>query len=67
MISIVIVSIVFFLLNEFCQKNKILLDPVSFSKHKKFIEFHNKPPITGGLFIILSFLLLTFYDFKWIS
>ena len=65
MISIIIVSITFFLLNEFCQKNKLLIDRVSFSKHKKFIEFHNKPPITGGLFIILSFLLLTFYDFKW--
>jgi UDP-N-acetylmuramyl pentapeptide phosphotransferase/UDP-N-acetylglucosamine-1-phosphate transferase len=55
-LSILFYSFIFLIINYLFIKNKYLLDKVDYSDHKKFIS-KNEAPITGGLFLLISFFL----------
>ncbi len=57
MLEIIFLSIIFFLIGKICQNKNILLDNLNFSKHKKYISTSNKLPTTGGLFLLITFLI----------
>ena len=48
----------FFLINHFLNKFNFLLDSKKSSLHKVFIEKDTKPAFSGGIFILLSLILL---------
>ena len=62
-----IISIIFFIFfNQICIKNKIFLSNTNISNHKSFIKNQNIIPISGGLFILFSNVILQnnfFYDY----
>ena len=62
-----IISIIFFIFfNQICLKNKIFLSNTNISNHKSFIKNQNIIPISGGLFILFSNVILQnnfFYDY----
>ena len=55
-LPILFYSFIFLIINYLLIKNKYLLDNVDYSDHKKFIS-KNETPITGGLFLLISFFL----------
>ena len=61
MIEIIILSLLLFTVGKICQKNNILLDNLKFSKHKKYVSISNQLPITGGIFLLITF---TFFNFQ---
>ena len=62
-----IISVIFFIFfNQICLKNKIFLSNTNISNHKSFIKNQNIIPISGGLFILFSYVILQnnfFYDY----
>ena len=52
---------VLFVLNSLSKDKKILLDKISYSKHKSYINTENVP-LTGGMLLILSVILLAYFD-----
>ena len=62
-----IISIIFFIFfNQICIKNKIFLSNTNISNHKSFIKNQNIIPISGGLFILFSNVILQnnfFHDY----
>ena len=62
-----IISIILFIFfNQICLKNKIFLSNTNISNHKSFIKNENIIPISGGLFILFSNVILQnnfFYDY----
>jgi UDP-N-acetylmuramyl pentapeptide phosphotransferase/UDP-N-acetylglucosamine-1-phosphate transferase len=62
-----IISIIFFIFfNQICLKNNIFLSNTNISNHKSFIKNQNIIPISGGLFILFSNIILQnnfFYDY----
>ncbi len=52
---------VLFFLNNLSKNKKILLDKISYSKHKSYINTENVP-LTGGMLLILSVILLAYFD-----
>tara|TARA_Y100000590_G_C15615136_1_gene975419 strand:+ start:112 stop:1131 length:1020 start_codon:yes stop_codon:yes gene_type:complete len=59
-IEFFLLLIVLFLAGEILQKKKILLDNTDFSKHKIYIHSKKKIPITGGIFLLSSYICLNF-------
>ena len=45
------------LINEYLLKKNILIDNLSFSKHKKLTYSNNNLPITGGYILVIFFLV----------
>ncbi len=52
---------VLFVLNSLSINKKILLDKISYSNHKSYINTENVP-LTGGMLLILSVILLAYFD-----
>ena len=53
-----IFTIIYYLINKFFIKKKILLDKIESSKHKREVSFDRNIPLTGGL-VFLIFLFFT--------
>ena len=55
------VSFVLFVLNILSKNKKILLDKISYSNHKSYVNTENVP-LTGGMLLILSVIFLAYFD-----
>jgi len=56
MLYLFLFILIFLLINEILLKKNILIDNLSFSKHKKLTSNNNNLPITGGYILIFFFL-----------
>ena len=66
-IEIVVLSILLIIFNQICIKYNFFLDKVQNSSHKKFIVRKDLIPITGGLYLILGYLIIGQYIFNFIE
>ena len=57
MLYLFLFILIFLLINEILLKKNILIDNLSFSKHKKLTSNNNNLPITGGYILIFFFFI----------
>ena len=66
MINFLIILIILFFLGIYLQKKNFLVDNTGFSKHKSFVKSSKKIPVTGGLFLLLTFIFFNLINLDFI-
>jgi len=65
-INFLIILIILFFLGIYLQKKNFLVDNTGFSKHKSFVKSSKKIPVTGGLFLLLTFIFFNLINLDFI-
>ena len=66
-IEIIVLSIFLVIFNQICIKYNFFLDKVENSNHKKYITRKDLIPITGGLYLMLSYIIVGKFIFNFIE